>query len=49
MLAERAQGSVAPIVEAALTHRAPRLKPDDKAIAPPSAADIAANFLEAMK
>src|SRR5579884_4301354 len=47
MLAERAK--VSPIVENALTHRAPKLKPDPEAAAPPSAADIAANFLEALK
>src|SRR5579884_134262 len=47
MLAERAK--VSPIVESALTHRAPKLKPDPEAAAPPSAADIAANFLEALK
>lgn len=47
MLAERAQ--VSPIVDAVLTHRAPRLRPDPEATAPASAADIAANFLEALK
>ncbi|QNI34512.1 Mu transposase C-terminal domain-containing protein [Alloacidobacterium dinghuense] len=47
MLAERTK--VSPIVEATLTHRAPKLKPDPEAAAPPSAADIAQNFLEALK
>lgn len=47
MLAEHTQ--VSPVVEATLTHRLPKLKPDPSAAAPPSAADIAANFLEAIK
>jgi putative transposase len=46
-LAERAK--VSSIVEGALTHRAPKLKPVPDAAAPPSAADIAAKFLEALK
>lgn len=47
MLAERAQ--IPALVEQTLTHRVPKIKPDPEAAAPPSAADIAANFLEALK
>ena len=47
MLAERAK--LPAIVGQALTHRAPRLKADPDAVAPPSAADIAAECLAMLK
>jgi len=34
---------------AVITQRKPRLRPDKEAVAPPSAADLANNLLEALK
>jgi hypothetical protein len=46
-MADRA--SLVPVIESALTHRSPKLKPASDAQAPASAADIAASVLEALK